>query len=104
MLLNYSSIQLLVRDHHPRDFLEYEEYESMRKKGCKKLGYRYKPEPEVEAGEIRKTLKPEDKLMDYTKSKILKQITSMHVKCEEAVNKRWVFEDKVSCIFSFMNS
>lgn len=86
---------MVVRDHHPRLFLEYDEYESMRKKGCKKLGFRYKPEPEVEPGEIRKTSKPEDKLMDYTKTKVMKQLTAMHAKCEEAVNKRWIFEDKI---------
>ncbi|CAL8100667.1 unnamed protein product [Orchesella dallaii] len=92
---HWDNIQLLVRDHHPRDFLNYDEYETMRKKGCKKLGFRYKPEPEVEPGEIRKTSKPEDKLMDYTKTKITKQLNTLHSKCEEQVNKRWVFEDKI---------
>ncbi|ODM95808.1 Pre-mRNA-processing factor 39 [Orchesella cincta] len=92
---HWDNVQQLVRDHHPRDFLNYDEYETMRKKGCKKLGFRYKPEPDIELGELRKTSKPEDKLMDYTKTKVTKQLGNFHEKCEEQVNKRWGFEDKI---------
>jgi hypothetical protein len=84
-----------VRDHHPRNFLEKDVYEYMRKKGCKKLGLRYREEPDFPIGEIRKPSKPEDKLMDYVKEKILKSITEVHEKCEAECDKRWTFEDKV---------
>lgn len=94
--LQFCSSQVLVRDHHPRDFLEKEEYEYLRKKGCRKLGFKYKEEPDYEPGEIRKPSKPEDKLMDYSKQKILNKLTKVHVKCEEEAEKRWVYEDRVS--------
>lgn len=86
----------MIRDHHPRDFLEKDEYEHLRKKGCKKLGLKYKEEPEYEPGEIRKPSKPEDKLMYYVKENIIKKMTKVHTKCEEQVEKRWVYEYRVS--------
>jgi len=93
------SVRALVRDHHPRDFLEKDAYEYFRKKGCRKLGLKYKEEPEkVVLGDLRKPQKPEDKLMDYVKEKVLKKIDAVHEKCEAECEKRWVFEDKVSCL------
>jgi hypothetical protein len=73
----------------------YDEYERHRKKGCKELKFRYKPEPEIESGEIRKTSKPEDKLMDYVKRRVLEKSTAIHAKTEQETDKRWEFEDKV---------
>lgn len=79
--------------------MEKEEYEHLRKKGCKKLALKYKEEPEYVLIEIRKPSKPEDKLMDYVKSKILEKMTVLHAKCEVECDKRWVYEDRVSTIF-----
>ena len=85
----------MVRDHHPRSCRLYDEYERHRKKGCKALKFRYKPEPEIETGEIRKTSKPEDSLMDFVKEKILEKTSAIHKKTEQETDKRWDFEDKV---------
>ena len=42
-----------VRDHHPRDILDYEEYEELRKLTCKELGLTYRPDPVVEPSQPR---------------------------------------------------
>lgn len=84
-----------MRDHHPRDLLDKEEYENLRKKGCTKFRYQYKEEREIEAGEIIKPSKPEDKLMTYVKEKILRKLQKLWEISEKETNKRWDFEDKV---------
>lgn len=89
------SVKALIRDHHPRDFLSKIEYERMRKRGCKFLKLKYKEEPELEPGEIRKTSKPEDKLMAHVKEVLLEKLELQHAITEKEVDKRWDFEDKV---------
>jgi hypothetical protein len=43
-----------VRDHHPRDILQYEDYESLRKLTCLELGLTYRPDPIVQPEQERK--------------------------------------------------
>ncbi|CAG7718479.1 unnamed protein product [Allacma fusca] len=92
---HWDNLKALIRDHHPRDYLGKDEYEMFRKKGCKALKYRYKEEPEYEPGEIIKTSKPEDKLMDYLKEKIVSKLEKRKKLNEAETDKRWLFEDKI---------
>ena len=84
-----------VRNHHPRDILEYEEYEDLRKVTCEELELTYRPDPVIEPVKPRTVVQPEDKLKAGMKERIVASVVAVHEKCEEEVDKRFRFEDKI---------
>jgi tetratricopeptide (TPR) repeat protein len=84
-----------VRDHHPRDILEYDEYEKLRQLTCGELGLTYRPDPVVGESKPRQVVQPEDKLKAGMKERIVACVVSDHEKCEEDVDKRFRFEEKI---------
>ena len=84
-----------VRDHHPRDILPYPEYEGLRKLTCQELGLTYRPDPVVAPERRREVVQPEDKLKAGMKERIVASVVAAHEKCEESVDRRLRFEDKI---------
>ena len=83
-----------VRDHHPRDILEYDEYEELRKATCEELELTYRPDPILDSGQ-REVVQPEDKLKAGMKERIVAALVANHERCEEQVEERKRFEDKI---------
>lgn len=84
-----------VRDHHPRDILYYEEYEALRQVTCEELNLKYRPDPIIEPVKPREVIQPEDKLKAGMKERIVASVVSEHEWVEEAVDKRYRFEEKI---------
>ena len=84
-----------VRDHHPRDIMEYETYDKLRRITCKELGLTYRPDPIVEPHTVREVFLPEDKLKAGMKERIVASCVNNHEKCESQVEARIKFEDKI---------
>ncbi|XP_059091219.1 uncharacterized protein LOC131886822 [Tigriopus californicus] len=84
-----------VRDHHPRDILFYDEYEALRKVTCEELDLTYRPDPIIEPVKPREVIQPEDKLKAGMKERIVASVVSQHEWVEEAVDKRFRFEEKI---------
>ena len=53
-----------VRDHHPRDILQYPDYEALRKLTCRELGLTYRPDPISDITETREVVLPEVEISD----------------------------------------
>ena len=83
-----------VRDHHPRDVLEYEAYEDLRKVTCSELGLTYRPDPIKGEHKTREVVQPEDKLKAGMKERIVASVVAAHERVEEAVDKRLKYEDR----------
>jgi hypothetical protein len=85
-----------IRDHHPRDILDYDEYEELRKVTCRELEIPYKPDPITDVGQApRQVVQPEDKLKVGMKERIVASVVADHEKCEDEVDKRYRFEEKI---------
>ncbi len=84
-----------IRDHHPRDILEYEDYEELRKVTCKELGLTYRPDPFIQPVQKREVVMPEDKLKAGMKERIVASVVADHENCEQEVDKRFRFEEKI---------
>ena len=54
-----------VRDHHPRDILQYPDYEALRKLTCRELGLTYRPDPISDITETREVVLPEVEISDF---------------------------------------
>ncbi|CAB4053989.1 PRPF39 [Lepeophtheirus salmonis] len=68
-----------IRDHHPRDILEYPEYEQLRRITCKELGLTYRPDPVIEPSLER----------------IVASVIGDHEKTELLVDEIYRFEEKI---------
>ena len=84
-----------IRDHHPRDILDYKEYEELRKVTCNELGLTYRPDPVVQPSQPREVVMPEDKLKAGMKERIVMSVVDNHEQCEKEVKSRWDFEGKI---------
>lgn len=84
-----------VRDHHPRDILQYPDYESLRKLTCRELGLTYRPDPISNPGEQRKVELPEDKLKAGMKERLVASMVSTHEKTEKMIDDIYKFEEKL---------
>ncbi len=84
-----------IRDHHPRDILEYEDYDNLRKITCKELNLTYRPDPVIQPSHERAVVMPEDKLKAGMKERIVASAVADHERCEEEVDKRFRFEEKI---------
>ncbi len=84
-----------VRDHHPRDILDYENYDKLRKITCQELGLTYRPDPVIEPSSVREVVLPEDKLKAGMKERIVASLVLDHEATEEAVDQRLRFEEKI---------
>ena len=87
-----------VRDHHPRDILDYESYDMLRKVTCVELKLKYRPDPIMTQDPTkskREVFFPEDKLKAGLKERIVASLVNDHEKCEAEVEKRAKFEDKI---------
>jgi pre-mRNA-processing factor 39 len=84
-----------VRDHHPRDILEYDQYEELRRVTCEELGLTYRPDPAVQPDLKRDVLFPEDRLKAGMKERIVATVVASHEKCESEVEKRLKYEEKI---------
>ena len=84
-----------VRDHHPRDILDYDQYEELRRVTCDELGLIYRPDPISDAGQKRDVQFPEDRLKAGMKERIVASVVASHERCEAEVEKRLRFEDKI---------
>ncbi|XP_043222809.1 uncharacterized protein LOC122382017 [Amphibalanus amphitrite] len=84
-----------VRDYHPRDILERDEYMALRRQCCIDLDMAYREEPAFELPEPVKTPKPEVKLISAIKEKLVADMVAVHEQTEKRVEKRWKLEDKI---------
>ena len=85
-----------IRDHHPRDILDYDEYEELRKFTCAELELPYAPDPVTDPGQApRAVVQPEDKLKVGMKERIVASVVGAHERCEDEVDKRYRFEEKI---------
>lgn len=84
-----------VRDHHPRDILQYEDYESLRKLTCRELQLTYRPDPIVEPATERKVELPEDKLKAGMKERLVASLVNSHEATENRVDEIYMFEEKL---------
>ena len=84
-----------MRDHHPRDILDYDEYDELRRVTCDELGLKYRPDPISNPEQKRDVQFPEDKLKAGMKERIIATVVASHEKCEAEVEKRLKFEDKI---------
>jgi len=84
-----------VRDHHPRDILQYDDYESLRKLTCRELQLTYRPDPIVEGSAERKVELPEDKLKAGMKERLVASLVHSHEATENRVDEIYMFEEKL---------
>ncbi|XP_023326591.1 uncharacterized protein LOC111700016 [Eurytemora carolleeae] len=84
-----------VRDHHPRDILQYEDYESLRKLTCRELQLTYRPDPVVQPEQERKVELPEDKLKAGMKERLVASLVVAHETTEARVDEMYMFEEKL---------
>lgn len=84
-----------VRDHHPRDILEYEEYDTLRRLTCKELQLTYRPDPVMFPDLPRKVELPEDKLKAGMKERMVASLVTTHEAAETKVDKIYMFEEKL---------
>ena len=84
-----------VRDHHPRDILQYPDYESLRKLTCRELGLTYRPDPIANPGETRKVELPEDKLKAGMKERLVASMVAIHDDTEKKIDEIYRFEEKL---------
>ena len=84
-----------VRDHHPRDILQYQDYESLRKLTCRELGLTYRPDPITNPGETRKVELPEDKLKAGMKERLVASMVAIHDETEKKIDEIYRFEEKL---------
>ena len=84
-----------VRDHHPRDILQYQDYESLRKLTCRELGLTYRPDPITNHGETRKVELPEDKLKAGMKERLVASMVAIHDETEKKIDEIYRFEEKL---------
>ena len=76
-----------VRDHHPRDILQYQDYEALRKLTCRELGLTYRPDPISDPAETRKVELPEDKLKAGMKERLVASMVIIHEATEKKVDE-----------------
>ena len=82
-----------VRDHHPRDILQYSDYEGLRKMSCRELGLTYRPDPIIRReDENRKVELPEDKLKAGMKERLIASMVEIHERNEMAVDEIYRYE------------
>ena len=67
-----------MRDHHPRDILQYEDYESLRQLTCRELGLTYRPDPIVQPEHERMVELPEDTLKAGMKERLVASLVAAH--------------------------
>merc|ERR1719341_1519012 len=84
-----------VRDHHPRDILQYSDYEGLRKLACRELQLTYRPDPIVEGSAERKVELPEDKLKAGMKERLVASLVHSHEATENRVDEIYMFEEKL---------
>ena len=84
-----------VRDHHPRDILQYPDYESLRKLTCRELGLTYRPDPISNPAETRKVELPEDKLKAGMKERLVASMVAIHEETEKKIDEIYRFEEKL---------
>ena len=75
-----------VRDHHPRDVLDYEEYDSLRRLTCRELQLTYRPDPVIFPDTPRKVELPEDKLKAGMKERLVASLVATHETAEARVD------------------
>ena len=75
--------------------MDYESYDKLRKITCSELGLTYRPDPIIEPHTVREVFLPEDKLKAGMKERIVASLVNEHEKCENLVEKRLKFEDKI---------
>merc|ERR1719206_1082284 len=83
-----------VRDHHPRDILQYQDYEGLRRLTCKELGLKYRPDPVIDPKK-RKVELPEDKLKAGMKERLVASLVASHEATEARVDQIYRFEEKL---------
>ena len=83
-----------VRDHHPRDILQYQDYEGLRRLTCKELGLKYRPDPVIDPKK-RKVELPEDKLKAGMKERLVASLVATHEATEARVDQIYRFEEKL---------
>lgn len=81
-----------IRDNHPRDILEYESYEELRKLTCQELDLKYRPDPVMAGSKKREVVQPEDKLKAGMKERIVASVVEDHERCGKLVEKRYKLE------------
>ncbi|XP_037071446.1 pre-mRNA-processing factor 39-like [Pollicipes pollicipes] len=84
-----------VRDHHPRDILEREEYVALRRACCLELGVTYREESASPLADPAKIRQPEVKLVSAIKEKLVASLVAIHEKTEKKAEKRWKLEEKI---------
>ena len=67
-----------VRDHHPKDILQYSDYEVLRKLTCSELILTYRPHPITTPEVTRKVDLPEDKLKAGMKERLVTSLVAPH--------------------------
>jgi len=84
-----------VRDHHPRDILQYSDYEGLRKLACRELSLTYRPDPIMCPEVARKVELPEDKLKAGMKERLVASLVATHEQTEQKVDEIYRFEEKL---------
>jgi len=84
-----------VRDHHPRDILQYSDYEGLRKLTCRELSLTYRPDPIMCPEVERKVELPEDKLKAGMKERLVASLVATHEQTEQKVDEIYRFEEKL---------
>merc|ERR1719361_2493321 len=84
-----------VRDHHPRDILQYQDYEALRRLTCRELGLTYRPDPISDPAETRKVELPEDKLKAGMKERLVASMVILHEATEKKVDEIYKYEEKL---------
>jgi len=84
-----------VRDHHPRDILQYSDYEGLRKLTCRELSLTYRPDPIMCPELSRKVELPEDKLKAGMKERLVASLVATHEQTEHKVDDIYRFEEKL---------
>merc|ERR1719206_203594 len=82
-----------VRDHHPRDILQYSDYEGLRKLTCRELSLTYRPDPIMCPEVERKVELPEDKLKAGMKERLVASLVATHEQTEQKVDEIYRFEE-----------
>ena len=80
-----------VRDHHPRDILQYSDYEGLRKLTCRELSLTYRPDPIMCPEVERKVELPEDKLKAGMKERLVASLVATHEQTEQKVDEIYRF-------------
>ena len=76
-----------VRDHHPKDILQYSDYEVLRKLTCRELSLTYRPDPIITPEITRKVDLPEDKLKAGMKERLVTSLVAPHEHTEQKVEE-----------------